>query len=67
MRQLFQDRHLMTTAQPCRAPRLGPAWEGSKPQHVEEGCGTEVGGVQLRPQPKTQIDPFTAKQPSQPS
>lgn len=55
----------MTTAQPCRAPWLGPAWEGSKPQHVEEGCGTEVGGVQHRPRPKTQMNPFTDKHPSQ--
>lgn len=67
MRRLFQDRHLMTTAQPCRAPRLGPAWEGSKPQHVEEGHGTEAGGVQLRPRAKTQTNPFTAKHPPQAS
>lgn len=57
----------MTTAQPCRAPRLGPAREGSKPQHVEEGHGTEAGGVQLRPRAKTQMNPFTAKHPSQAS
>lgn len=57
----------MTTAQPCRAPWLAPAWEGSKPQHVEEGCGTEVGRVQLRPQSKMQTNPFNAKHPSQAS
>lgn len=41
----------MTTALPCRALRLAPAWEGSKPQHMEEGESSSGPSLKCRQTP----------------